>query len=191
MLMGVRGLVVQGCRAGSWLRGAGGYRLKLARKGMVWKPAFSLSSDPSHSAWPILGFSHSLRGIPFLCPQAWSPRPRDILRHGEWGNLSVPESTEPPQVAYVQGSPEGDANSGQTLLPNSGATESQRVHSVAQEGCVGLGMGVAGSGSISMLPLLPSPSTAPHSVQALLPLPNNCMRPSSVLDAPKRQLQQA
>ena len=70
MLTSVRGLVVPGCWAGCWLGGAGGYRLKLARKGMVWKPAFSLSSDPSHSAWPILGCSHSLQGSPFLCPQA-------------------------------------------------------------------------------------------------------------------------
>lgn len=42
---------------------------------------------------------------------------------------------------------------------------------------------MAGPGSISMPPLLPSSSTAPHSVQALLPLQNNCLRPSGVLDA--------
>lgn len=104
MLMGIRGLVVQGCRAGSWGRGVvGSCRLKLAGKGVVWKPAFSLSSDPGHSAWPILGYSHSLPGSPFLCPQAWSPRPCDILRHGEWGNLSVPKSTELPKSPRSSG----------------------------------------------------------------------------------------
>lgn len=103
MLTGIRGLVVQGCRAGSWLGEARGCHLKLARKGMVWKPAFSPSSDPSHSAWPILGCSHSLRGSHFLCPQAWSPRPHDILRHGEWGNLSAPESAEPPKSPSSRG----------------------------------------------------------------------------------------
>lgn len=50
---------------------------------------------------------------------------------------------------------------------------------------MGLGVGVAGPGSISTPPLLPSSSIAPHVMQALLPPPNSCLRPSGVLDDPR------
>lgn len=143
---------------------------------------FSLSSGSGQTAWLVLGCSHSPWESPLLCSQAWSPKPSDILRHGEWGNLSISKSTEPPIYqrawGFLKVRPTQARNVSPVLGLQSGRGDAEWHRRAVRR-----------VGGISTPPVLPLPQQPP--AQAFPAPPNSCLRPRAVLDAAEWEFQQA